>query len=332
MATARHAIPVQVRAARRKEWRRLVDEQHGVLDVGQLSRFGITRSAISANVRAGRWQVAAPRVYSTFTGPLPWESRVTAALRYAGPHAVVSHRTAAAAWGMCGPDDGPVHVTVPYQCSAVSQPPLVVVHRSRAFRYIAVDGAPPRTSRADTVIDLAAAEPTAREAMRTLTALVTARRAAVSAVREQLRDRPPARYRRALAEAAARIDDGVRSVLEELYAVEVEAAHGIPAARRQQPFLVDGRVLIEDAVYDDVGVPLTVRLDGQYHLRRDIARRDRRRGNAATLAGRTSLTYGWDELADPCTAAGEVAAVLRAAGWAGPLHPCPRARECGVTL
>lgn len=108
-------------------------------------------------------------VYATFTGPLPRDSWIAAALLYAGPAAVLSHRTAAEVWGMRPESPGPVHVTVPYRCSAISQPPLVVVHRSRAFDHITVDGRPPLTNRADTTIDLAVAEPSARDAQRLLT-------------------------------------------------------------------------------------------------------------------------------------------------------------------
>jgi hypothetical protein len=139
--------------------------------------------------------------------------------------------------------------------------------------------------------------------------------------------RPPRRYRRALAAAVELVRTGVQSVLEELYAVEVEQAHGLPVATRQAPFVVDGVTLYEDATYDHVGVPLTVRLDGRTHLRADVAWRDRRRDNAAELAGRSRLTFGWRDLAhDPCAGAREVVAVLQRWGWRGDVRRCGR---CG---
>ena len=124
------------------------------------------------------------------------------------------------------------------------------------------------------------------------------------------------------------VRDGVQSVLEELYAVEVEQDHGLPAARRQAPFVVDGVTLYEDAVYDHLGIPLTVRLDGRLHQRYEIAFRDRRRDNAAELAGRSRLTFGWKDIeGDPCGAAREVAQVLRRRGWTDRPTPCSRCRE-----
>ena len=136
---------------------------------------------------------------------------------------------------------------------------------------------------------------------------------------------PPPRYKRALEQAVSLVRTGVESMLEETYAVDVEGAHGLPGARRQAPFRVDGRILFEDAVYDHVGVPLTVRLDGRSHLEPDVVLRDRRRDNAAELAGRARLVFGWKELSSqPCSAALEVATVLYRHGWQGALRRCPK--------
>lgn len=308
------------------DWCALIERQHGIVSCGQLAEFRVSRSAITAQLAAGRWQRAGRRVYATFTGLLPRESRLTAALLCAGPSAVLSHRTAAEQWRMYPAGEaGPVHVTVPYTSSAVSQPGQVVVHRSRAIEHIRVVAAWPVTGRADTVIDLAVAEPTPQQATRRLTALVTAGRAGTLAIRRRLVERPPRRYRTALADALQLVEDGVQSALEELCAVDVERAHALPPARRQVPVVVDGRTLFEDAVYDHVGVPLTVRLDGRSHLDPEVALRDRRRDNTAEVAGRSRLVFGWTEVSsDPCSAAAEVLAVLRRHGWHGQAQACPR--------
>ena len=218
----------------------------------------------------------------------------------------------------------PVHVTVPYGCSAVSQPPYVMVHRSRAFPHIAVGTDPPLTSRADTVLDMATSEPDARAAMRRFVALATTGRVPVRELQWRIEDRRPHRYPRALADALHLLAHGVQSALEQRYACDVELAHALPAALRQQPFAVDGRTLWEDVCYDSIGIPLTIRLDGRaFHDAPEIAFRDRRRDNAAELAARHRLVYGWDEVStDACGVATEVATVLRRAGWHGPLRHC----------
>jgi len=207
--------------------------------------------------------------------------------------------------------DGPVHLTVPYGCSAVSQAG-VQVHRSRAHAHILVRSDPPMTSRADTALDVAVAEPDARAARQRLTDLIGTGRVGPHSVRRRMRERPPLRYRKALDEAVRLIAGGVQSVLEERFAVDVEQAHRIPAGRRQMPVEVDGRTLYEDVVYDGAGAALTVRLDGRSHLQPETALRDRRRDNAAELAGRARLVFGWAEVSSsPCLVAAELLAVLR---------------------
>jgi hypothetical protein len=306
-------------------WDLLLRRQSGAVSARQLLGMSVSADAAAAQVEASRWQHPVRSVYVTFTGPLPRSTLISVALCYGGGRAVLSHRTAAEEWGMIQAGEGPVHCTVPYGTSAVTQPGLIVVHRSRAYRTIALDIDPPRTSRADTAIDLAVEEPDARSARRVLTELLTAGGVRPESVAHQLEQRPPRRYRRALKSATELVRSGVQSVLEELYAVEVEQAHGIPPGRRQHPFDVDGTTVFEDATYDHLGAPLTVRLDGRTHLRAGVAFRDRRRDNAAELAGRSRLVFGWRDLStDPCAGAGEVMTVLRRWGWSGATHACGR--------
>lgn len=306
------------------QWCRLIVAQHGVLAHDQLRALGVSKGAIAANVAAGRWRRVWRGVIWMATGPLPRLAAQSAALLYAGPTALLSHRTAAEDWGMVRVGAGPVHLTVPYRCSAISQLPDLVLHRSRAFEHIAVATDPPRTSRADTVLDLAVSEPDARAAMRCFVALAAQGRVPVRDLQRRMAARPPRRYRRALADALALLAGGVQSALEQRYACDVERAHGLPSALRQAPLVVDGRTLWEDAVYDHLGIPLTVRLDGRHvHSVPEIAFRDRRRDNAGELARRHRLSFGWPEVdAESCQVAVELFTVLRREGWHGPVRPC----------
>ena len=91
---------------------------------------------------------------------------------------------------------------------------------------------------------------------------------------------------------------------------------------------MDGVTLYEDVTYDHAGAALTIRLDGRTHLLAGVAFRDRRRDNAAELAGRSRLVYGWRDLtADVCGAAREVATVLWRRGWTGVPHACGRCAD-----
>ncbi|MDA3626683.1 hypothetical protein [Saccharopolyspora oryzae] len=318
---------VSLSSVEQERWTKVLDSQCGVVSNEQLREFGLSQDFANAQIEARRWQRVLPDVYAVFTGPLPRSSLISAALCYGGPWAVLSHRTAAEEWGMLPiAADSPVHITVPYKKSAVSQLPIVQVHRSRAFHHIVAPSEPPRTNREDTVIDMAVAEPTPAAARDRLVQLVGANRLAVWRVQAQLEFRPPYRYRKALKQALHLLAGGALSVLETEYLRNVEQAHGLPTGKRQAPFVVDDVVLWEDVVYDDSGVRLTVRLDGrQFHETRRIAFRDRRRDNAAELAARARLTYGWHDVrTDPCGVAQEVIAVLRREGWQGMPRTCPR--------
>ncbi|MGP4020616.1 hypothetical protein [Saccharopolyspora sp. 5N708] len=223
-------------------------------------------------------------------------------------------------------EDSPVHITVPYKHSAVAQLPIVQVHRSRAYRHIIAPSEPPRTNREDTIIDLAAGEATPEQARDMVIQLVGANRVPLWRVHSQLELRPPYRYRKAMKAALDLLAGGALSVLEAEYLLNVEQAHGLPTALRQTPFVVDGIVLWEDISYDDAGARLTVRLDGrQFHSTSRVAFRDRRRDNAAELADRARLVYGWHEVhAEPCAVAAEVLSVLRREGWHGSSSRCRR--------
>ncbi|MDA3645086.1 type IV toxin-antitoxin system AbiEi family antitoxin domain-containing protein [Saccharopolyspora indica] len=318
-------MPLVIRESDLAEWELLNRSQHAVFTRRQLRKFGISHDAVRANVRANRWQRVHRGVIALFSGPLPRPARISAALLYADPPAVLSHQTAAQEWGWLPKDDGPIHVTVPYGTSAMAQEG-VVIHRSRAFQHIVVAHDPPRTSRADTVIDMAVAEADEKAAERTLLTVAAANRVAVDDIGARLVARPAYRYRTALDRAVRLLGEGLTSMLEARYFLDVEQAHGIPRAQRQVPRSAFGRKLLEDCSYEGIGVRLIVRLDGRaYHSDAETAFRDRRRDNAAELSGMARLVYGWRDVErNPCSVAREVVAVLRREGWRGPTRRCRR--------
>ncbi|HEY2194708.1 MAG TPA: hypothetical protein VGH76_20750 [Actinomycetospora sp.] len=263
--------------------------------------------------------------YALVSGePTPEMWRRAALLFIRGP-AVLSHASAAAVLGLPGgSDELPIHVTVEYGSSARGCDGIVV-HRSRAFPHIVLANCdPPVTTKSQTLIDLAVEAPSAREAMRILTAGATQAHVPGGRIQAALANRRPRRYRRALEAAAKLIAEGVESVLEGWYAEDVELAHGLPGGVRQVARVVEGHRRAEDLEYAmPLGV-LTVRLDGwRTHANRRTARVDRARDNAAELEGRARLTFGYEEVKDtPCTVAQIVAARLRQLGWPGEVTRC----------
>jgi hypothetical protein len=307
----------QIPSPNRPSWQVLLDEQHGIVSLEQLRSYGHTPDAIVANVEAGRWQHVFPRVYATFSGELPRPALLHAALRYGGRNAVLSHHTAAEEWGMLPIADRPVEITVPYTNSAISQLPMLIVHRSRAMPYIALKTSPPRTRTTDTILDLAVSQPTPRKAMMLIVDLVSRSSVPLRSMLGCFLLRPPFRYRPAIRQGLALVGNGLMSALEVEYQEQVEDQHGLPRGSRQTPFEVDGKTLWEDVTYDEHGATVTVRLDGRAsHATAGIAFRDRRRDNAAELAGRARLVYGWHDVhASPCAVAEEVRRILVREGW-----------------
>lgn len=274
-------------------------------------------SDIRANLAGGRWRRVLPRVYSTFTGELSRSAKIHAALLYGSGYAILSHRTAAEEWKLLPIIEGPVEITVPYTFSAISQEPLVIVHRSRALPHIAAGTNPPRTRVTDTILDLATAQRTPRQATNVIVDLLGRTRISVAAMEACVFVRPPFRYRPAIRYGLALVGGGLMSALEVEYKESVEDEHGLPQGSRQTPFEVNGKTLWEDVTYDAQGAAVTVRLDGRAtHATPGVAFRDRRRDNAAELAGRARLVYGWQDVRDsPCEVAAEVRTILIREGW-----------------
>lgn len=315
----------------RPSWQVLLAEQHGVISFRQLRSYGHTKADLTANVDAGRWQRLLPGVYATFTGQPPRPARLCAALLYGGRHAVLSHYSAAEEWGLVPIADRPVEITVPYTNSAVSQPPLVVVHRSRALRHTTLATTPARTRGPDTILDLAVSQETPRMAMLLVVDLVSQSSISPQAVENCFTQRPPFRYRAAIRRGLGLVRNGLMSALEVEYLESVEDRHGLPRGSRQTPFVVDGKTLWEDVTYDNHGAAVTVRLDGRTtHAVAGVAFRDRRRDNAAELAGRARLVYGWHDVHTmPCAVAAEVRQVLIREGWDPASGREPTCRLCG---
>ena len=309
----------------RNDWQRLLEAQENVFSRSQALEHGQTDEQIEADVVARRTRSLLHGVYAAVTGePTPSMWRRAALLFVRGP-AVLSHGTAAAVWRLPGADDdGRVHVTVPYGSSARGCE-RVAVHRSRAFAHIVQANCdPPLTTKVQTLIDISVDAPTARRAMRRLTAGATATKMDGAKILEALEARPPRRYAKALRAAARRLVEGVESVLEEEYATEVELAHGLPVGVRQVARVVEGRRRVEDVEYRMPGGTLTVRIDSwRYHASRRTAHADRARDNAAELEGRARLTFGYEEIhGDPCRVAQLVAARLTQLGWEGVPKAC----------
>ena len=87
-------------------------EQNDVIATWQLKACGLDNRAIAVRVRRAQLHRVHRGVYAVGTGVLTMRGRLTAAVLACGEDAVLSHRAAAAWWGMLEWDGRPVEVIV----------------------------------------------------------------------------------------------------------------------------------------------------------------------------------------------------------------------------
>ncbi len=297
--------------------------QEGIVTRQQALSGGMAVAQIRARLKSGRWRSLYPGVYATFTGVVPWEAQLWAAVLAAGAGAVLSHQTAAAVAGFgSGETDrkGAIHVTVP--AGRRTRLPGIVVHRSAQ-----VDAArhptqtPPQTRVEETVLDLWQSSPDLGRALDWVTRACSGRLTTVGRLKAAVARRKKIRWRMELLAALDDVRSGSHSALESRYLHRVERRHGLPAGRRQQPRSRPGGRWYDDVRYSAYGI--SVELDGLVAHPEYMRRQEKKRDNAEVVAGGRVLHYDWAEVTEsPCAVAADVATVLRRNGWPGVPKPC----------
>jgi len=82
--------------------RNLAEQQQGVVGREQLRERGVCRQAVAARLRSPDWTAVTPRVLRLVGIPANDKQRAMSAVLDSGAGAVLSHRSAAAAWGLPG--------------------------------------------------------------------------------------------------------------------------------------------------------------------------------------------------------------------------------------
>jgi Transcriptional regulator, AbiEi antitoxin len=320
-------------ASASRQWLILLRVQCGIADRSQAKQAGFSDRQIRHRLQSGRWQQVHQGVYATFSGVLPREARLWAALRRVGEGAMLSHETAAEVHGLIDrPGGQKIHITVPAHRRPVQTGPIrgVVIHRSGQSRpQLPITWKLPRTRIEDTILDLIDASPTFQVAYGWISRAVSREFITTDALRAALATRRRARYRNELAVALGESDDGIHSGLELRYARDVERAHGLPAAQRQARREIDGGVHYRDNWY--VGYRVCVELDGPVFHRDEQVWKDKRRDNL-NLAhdGAETFRFGPVEVTErACESAAMVAVTLARNGWKGTPRSC---RRSGCTV
>jgi very-short-patch-repair endonuclease len=132
----------------------LATRQHGVVSLAQLVEAGLTPSAISRRVAAGRLHRLHQGVYAVGHTALPFAARLHAAMFAAGPQTTITSWSAAAFLEVA-PPRLPIHVTVPGGRGR-DRPGLVVHDGALAPRDVVQRGGLRVTTWARTMLDVGA--------------------------------------------------------------------------------------------------------------------------------------------------------------------------------
>jgi very-short-patch-repair endonuclease len=133
----------------------LVSRQHGVVSAVQLRALGFSRRAIQHRVARGRLHPVMRGVYAVGRLDLSRHGRWMAAVLACGPRGVLSHRSAAALWGIVPDSQGPIEVSL--RSSGVRRRPGIQVFRRPQLRDTELTDCEciPVTTPVRTLVDLA---------------------------------------------------------------------------------------------------------------------------------------------------------------------------------
>jgi predicted transcriptional regulator of viral defense system len=275
----------------------LAVKQHGVVALDQLCAFGLGKDAVRKRVAAGRLHRVHRGVYAVGYPLLSKKGHWMAAVLACGPGAVLSHRSAAALWGLQGDGRAKVDVTAPGRRGRM--PAGIAAHRHGALD--APDRAKvndiPCTSLARTLLDVAAVSPhLVGGAVAQAEVLRVFDLAAVQDVLSRSRRRRGvARLRRALSAYDPRWER-TRSGLERDF-LALCARSKLPPPEVNAFLIIDGHRLEPDFLWRDAR--LIVETDGrQFHDTPSAFERDHQRELRLTLAGWRVSHYSWHQVLD----------------------------------
>jgi hypothetical protein len=287
----------------------LAGTQWGVVSVAQLRALGVGRSSITRRVQAGQLHRVHQGVYAVGHTALRAEGHRLAAVLACGPDAVLSHRTAAAHWGLLRTDQTRIDVTAPRGRHGA---PGIRLHRSRCLDALdtTTHQGIPTTTVHRTLLDVAAL---ARDG-ELERALAQAERLQLydhRAVHATLARNDGHRGTGVLAQATTRTPKWTRNEWEAEFLALIRAA-GLPEPHTNEAFHVpDHGPCQPDYHWPEHRV--IVELDGfETHGTRAAFRADRAKDAALTAHGHRVLRFTRDD--EPALAIKRVHALLPSAG------------------
>jgi predicted transcriptional regulator of viral defense system len=289
----------------------LAERQHGVVTLPQLQLVGLSRSAVSRRAAVGRLHRIHRGVYAVGRPRLEVHGRWMAAVLACGPLALLSHRSAAALWGLRRDERPGTDVCVPgprtHSRTGVQQHcSLTLTERDLTN----VDGIP-CTTVARTLVDLGDVV-SRRGVERAVDQAQVLRVFDLRAIEEALQRAGPRRgagtLRAVLADYAG--PTLTRSELEERFLAICSNASLPSPVVNAWVSLDDGTAYQADFLWREH--KLIVETDGRnVHTTRKAFEHDRLRDQRLTLAGYTVVRFTWRQITrEPRRVAGALASLL----------------------
>jgi very-short-patch-repair endonuclease len=295
--------------SREREIVGLVRQQQGLLTHRQLASLGVGRRTIERWVDSGRLRAVHREVYAYGPRPLTKRGKWLARVLAMGPGAFLSHRSAAALWGLAG-DRPKVDVTAPRGKQVLPGRKGIQVHRCQydPGEVTLRDGIPTSTV-ARTLFDVAEhSQPhELKSAWDEADRLRLLRVPEVAAVYERGRGRRARTRIRPLLQAEQRYVEDTASPLEDRFA-EFVIAHRLPPP---QVSVLVGKDVV-DALWP--AARLIVELDSwEFHAHRAAFEKDRDRDTEHLLAGHRTIRVTHRRLSEePDRLAAQIRALLAA--------------------
>lgn len=275
----------------------LAEAQHGVVARWQLMDIGMTERAIEHRIATGRLHLVGKGVYAVGHRCLSREGRWLTAVLSSGPSAVLSHRSAAALWGIRSSAGGPVDITLPSKSTSSRR--VRRHHSLLPADEVGEHEGIPVTSVPRTTLDLAA-----RASIDEVESVI--REAEYRQLYDRLSlpdllDRYPGRrgvqrVRTALERIEALPPGRPRSPLEERF-LPFLRRHGLPRPRLNDWIVVGTHRFQVDCHWEGTGQ--IVELDSwQAHGTRTAFRSDRTRDRILRVSGYAVTRISWAQLDD----------------------------------
>lgn len=271
----------------------LAARQHGVVTLAQLRSLGLDTRGASHRATRGRLHRIHRGVYAVGHPGLTPEGHSLAAVLACGPGAVLSHRSAAAAWGLRGSARTRVEATT--AARGRTAPAGVELHRTRSLprEDVTRKRNVPATTVARTLVDLAGVLAPFALA-RAVHEAEFLRLLDVAAVEEALARADGRRGTAALRAALDQPSPGAtRSVLEERFLVLISGR--LPTPRLNVTVQTAGAPIEVDVAWR--GARVAVELDGAAaHRTRRAFQRDRARDLALAAEGWVVVRLTWRQV------------------------------------